>query len=91
MQARLRTAFGSAATVEGLLTRLALVVHAVRLVDHVAYREALGSTVLDYQHLVDVKEGDDLRLVRHYDWTNLERVEIEVILVLKVGISRVWI
>ena len=67
--------------IEGLVTRLTLLILTVSSIDHTTDGEALSSPVFDYQHFVDIELRHVVRPARLFDWAHLERVEIQIIIV----------
>ena len=76
MEARLRATLRPTPTIEGLVTRLTLLILTVSSIDHTTDGETLSSTVFDYQHFVDVKLRHVVRPARLLDWAHLEWVEV---------------
>ena len=76
MEAWLRATLRPTSTIEGLVTRLTLLILTVSSIDHITDGEALSSTVFDNQHFVDVELRHVVRPARLLDWAHLEWVEV---------------
>ena len=76
MEAWLRATLRPTSTIEGLVTRLALLILTVSSIDHTTDGETLSPPVFDNQNFVDVELRHVVRPLRLLDWAHLEWVEV---------------
>ena len=76
MEARFRATLRPTSTIEGLVTRLTLLILTVSSIDHITDGEALSPPVFDNQNFVDVELRHVVRPARLLDWAHLEWVEV---------------
>ena len=80
VDAWLRAALGPASAVQRLLVRaLAFLIETIRFIDKICDRESFGSAIFYEKGLIDVEVRHYCRLFGSYNWTDFQRIEVQVL------------
>ena len=83
VNARLRAALGPAPAIQRLLVRaLAFLIETIRFIDKISDREAFGAAIFYEEGLIDVEVRHYRRLLGSYNWTDFQRIEVQILVFL---------
>ena len=78
-----RTALGPAPAIQRLLVRaLAFLIETIRFIDKISDREAFRTAIFYEEGLIDVEVRHYRRLLGSYNWTDFQRIEVQILVFL---------